>query len=135
MNRLQRAGLKLDSAKCKLFQLKTKFLGHVVSGRGIEPDPEKVRAVMDWSTPRNLTEARDFVALASYYRRFISFFADIVLFVLTRAPDRNRAAPRRGRVQERFVPTVQVKVRPGEVHNNTSYHSDLLRYNILTLNM
>ena len=46
-NRQQRAGLKLNPAKCKLFQLKTKFLGHVVSGRRIEPGPEKVRAVVD----------------------------------------------------------------------------------------
>ena len=36
-----------------------------------------MRAVVDWPTPRNLTEARGFVALASYYRRFISFFAFI----------------------------------------------------------
>ena len=35
-----------------------------------------------------------------------------------RAPAANRAAPRRGQGQERFVPTVQVKVRPGEVHNS-----------------
>ena len=77
VNRLQRAGLKLNPAKCKLLQLKTKFLGHIVSGRGIEPDPEKVRAFVDWHTSRNLTEARGFVALASYYRRFVSSFADI----------------------------------------------------------
>ena len=63
--------------KYKLFQLKTKFLGHVVSERGVEPDPEKVRAVMDWPTPRNLTEARCFVALASCYRRFVDSFAEI----------------------------------------------------------
>ena len=42
MNCLKRAGLKLNPAKCKLFQLKTKFLDHIVSERGIEPDPEKV---------------------------------------------------------------------------------------------
>ena len=86
MNRLQRAGLKLNPAKCKLFQLKTKFLGHVVSGREIEPDPEKVWTVVNWPTPRNLAEARGFVALASYYRRFISFFADIArpIHLLTR---------------------------------------------------
>ena len=53
------------------------FLGHVVSGRGFELNPEKVRAVVDWPTPRNLTEARGFVAMASYYRRFFSSFADI----------------------------------------------------------
>ena len=32
IDRLQKAGLKLNPAKCKLFQLRTKFLGHVVSG-------------------------------------------------------------------------------------------------------
>ena len=77
MNRLQRADQKINPVKCKLFQLRTKFLGHIVSRKGIEPDPEKVRAVVDWPTPRNLTEARGFVALASYYRRFVDSFAEI----------------------------------------------------------
>ena len=57
--------------------LKTKFLRHFVSGRETEPDPEKVRAVIDWPTPRNLTEVRGFVALASYYCRFVGSFAEI----------------------------------------------------------
>ena len=77
MDRLQRAGLKLNPVQCKLYQLKTKFLGHVVSERGVEPDPEKVRAVVDWPTPRNLTEARAIVTLATYYRRFVGSFAEI----------------------------------------------------------
>ena len=47
LDRLQRAGLKLNPVKCKLFQLKTKFLRHVISGSGVEPDPEKVIAVVD----------------------------------------------------------------------------------------
>ena len=79
MDRLQRAGLKLNPVKCKLFQLITKFLGHIVSGRGIEPDPQKVRVIVDWPTPRNLTEARGFMALASYYHRFVGSFAEIAL--------------------------------------------------------
>ena len=73
----RRAGIKLNLTKCKLFQLKTRFLGHIVSERGIETDPTKVRAVVDWPIPRNLTEARGFVALASYYHRFVVSFAEI----------------------------------------------------------
>ena len=42
MNRLQRAGLELNPEKCKLFQLRTKFLEHLVSGKGIEADPKNM---------------------------------------------------------------------------------------------
>ena len=47
------------------------FLGHVVSGDGIEPDPQKVKAVVDWPVPKNIAELRSFTGLCSYYRTFI----------------------------------------------------------------
>ena len=75
--RLRTAGLKLKPSKCHLFQKKVKFLGSVVSEAGVEPDPDKVKTVAEWPIPRNLTEVRSFVALASYYRRHIQNFAEI----------------------------------------------------------
>ena len=76
-DRLRTTGLKLKPAKCHLFQTRVKFLGSVVSESGIEPDPEKVKAVAEWPIPTTLTELRSFVALASYYRRHIQNFAEI----------------------------------------------------------
>jgi len=78
--------LKLKASKCKLFQRKVGFLGHVVSSDGIEPDPEKVKSVTEWPVPRNVSEVRAFVGLASYYRRHVKGFADIArpLHELTR---------------------------------------------------
>ena len=76
-NRLRSANLKLKPSKCKLFQLKVKFLGSVVSERGIEPDPDKLTAISEWPVPKNLTEVRAFVGLASYYRRHVEGFSDI----------------------------------------------------------
>jgi len=73
---LATADLKLKPSKCSLFQRNVKFLGSIVSGEGIAPDPEKVQAVADWPRPQNLTEVRAFVALASYYRRHIRSFAE-----------------------------------------------------------
>ena len=85
-DRLRKANLKLKPSKCNLFQTKVKFLGSVVSGEGIEPDPAKVEAVTSWPRPVNVTEVRGFVALASYYRRHIEHFAEIArpLHELTR---------------------------------------------------
>ena len=69
--------IEVESREVQAIPVKTKFLGHVVSGRGTEPDPEKVRAVVDWPTPKNLMEARGIVALASYYHRLVGSFAEI----------------------------------------------------------
>ena len=43
----------------------------------MEPDPQKVAAVCDWTTPTNVSDLRSFLGLASYYRQYIPHFADI----------------------------------------------------------
>ena len=75
--RLRTAGLKPKPTKCRLFQRKVVFLGHVLSDAGTEPDPEKVSAVANWPVPRSLTEVRSFLGLASYYRSLVKDFSKI----------------------------------------------------------
>jgi hypothetical protein len=75
--RLQAAGLRLKPTKCELFRTKVSFLGHVVSGEGIECDPAKVEAVKNYHRPTNLTELRAFLGFVGYYRRFIQDFATL----------------------------------------------------------
>ena len=41
------------------------FLGHVVSGKGIQVDPKKIGAVIDWLRPITVIEVRSFLGLAS----------------------------------------------------------------------
>ena len=54
-----------------------KFLGHVVSEKGIMTDPDKTKAVREWRIPQSVTELRSFLGFVSYYRRFIKDFAQI----------------------------------------------------------
>ena len=44
-------------------------------GQGVETDPEKTRAVDEWSTPENLVELQSFLGLARHYRRSIADFS------------------------------------------------------------
>ena len=40
-------------------------------------DPEKIEAIMNWHTQRNVTDVRYFMGLAGYYRRFIEGFSKV----------------------------------------------------------
>ncbi|KAL2246237.1 UNVERIFIED_CONTAM: Transposon Tf2-12 polyprotein [Sesamum indicum] len=65
-------------SKCEFWVNQVIFLGHVVSGDGVMPDPSKVKAIMEWRVPKNATEVRSFLGLAGYYRRFVEGFSIIV---------------------------------------------------------
>ena len=38
---------------------------------------EKIRAILDWPTPKNVTELRGFLGLCTYYRRYVSGFSQM----------------------------------------------------------
>jgi len=84
--RLRLANLKLKPTKCRLFQERVTFLGHVISSGGIEPDPGKISCIATWPEPRNLTELRSFLGLASYYKSFVEGFGETArpLYELTK---------------------------------------------------
>jgi hypothetical protein len=54
-----------------------KYLGHVVSEKGIATEPDKVERVANWPIPCTLKDLQQFMGLATYYRRFVKDFADI----------------------------------------------------------
>ena len=76
-SRLREAGLRLKPKKCLLLRDEVQYLGHVISAQGIRPDPAKTDKVKCFPTPHDVTTLRQFVGLASYYRRFVPGFAKI----------------------------------------------------------
>ncbi|KAJ9529863.1 hypothetical protein QJQ45_022262 [Haematococcus lacustris] len=76
---LRQHQLCANLAKCAFWLDTVDFLGHIVSAAGIQPDPTKVKAVLDWPAPQDKHQLRSFLGTANYYRRLLHHHAHRVL--------------------------------------------------------
>ncbi|KAI0997916.1 hypothetical protein K3495_g10275 [Podosphaera aphanis] len=78
LERLQKAGLKLDPSKCEFAKEEIKYLGFIINVKeGIKVDPEKIRAIAAWEAPTDVKGVRSFLGFANFYRIFIEDFAQV----------------------------------------------------------
>ena len=49
------------------------FAGHVISSKGIRPDPSKFQAIRDFPAPKNIKELRSYMGLANQLSSFSKF--------------------------------------------------------------
>ena len=69
--------LRLNKEKCHFCCAYVKFLGHMLTPEGITVDNDKINAIVKRKAPRNLKELISFIQTCSWYRRFISDYAEI----------------------------------------------------------
>ena len=62
-------------------QLYAKFSKNVslVESNGIQVDPKKMEAIIDWSRPIAVIEVKSFMGLAGYYRRIVKAFSKLTV--------------------------------------------------------
>ena len=75
--RLRKADLRLKKEKCNFLKVHIQYLGHIISGDGIEPVPEKLESIEKMPAPTTPKEIKQFLGLTGYYRKFVPRFADI----------------------------------------------------------
>ncbi|XP_043262479.1 LOW QUALITY PROTEIN: uncharacterized protein LOC122403183 [Colletes gigas] len=75
LHALDVAGFSLNLKKCKFFQTTIEYLGREVSAEGIRPGAAKINSLLEAPVPENVRQVRQFMGLASYFRKFIPEFA------------------------------------------------------------
>ena len=68
--------LRLNATKCSLGVGSGKFLGYMVTHRGIEVNPDQIKAINNLWSPRNPKEVQKLIGMAATLNRFISWSAD-----------------------------------------------------------
>ena len=64
--------MKLNSSKCAFEVLLRKFLGFMVSQRGIEANPDKIQAILNMEPPKNIKEVQSLTRRVATLNRFVS---------------------------------------------------------------
>ena len=90
LQRLQEHGVRLRQDKCTFFQESVEYLGHTISAGGVHTTDQKVKAVVDAPSPRDVSELRSFLGLLNYYSKFLPNLASTLhpLHVLLREGQR-----------------------------------------------
>jgi len=58
--------------KCEFFTRKTNFVRFIIKLGQLSIDLKKIKAIVNWQKPENITQLRLFLGFCNYYRRFIT---------------------------------------------------------------
>ena len=75
-NTLRQYSMKLNPSKCAFGVASGKFLGFMVLYRGIEANPEKIKAILDMKPPHNIKEVQSLTGRVAALNRFVSKATD-----------------------------------------------------------
>ena len=73
--RLRKYGLKLNVSKTIIAADEVQYLGYTISGRGVSPSVDKIKALRELPVPKDVRAVREFIGLANYFRFLIPQFA------------------------------------------------------------
>jgi hypothetical protein len=74
---MEAQSLYAKESKCDFGMTELLYLGHIISAQGVQVHQEKIRAILDWSMPKNVIELRSLFWLCSYYRWFVWGFSHL----------------------------------------------------------
>ena len=73
----QDVNLKLNKDKCHFRCMSIPFFGEVMSREGIQPDPQKIRALTEMPVPKNKKELQAFLGIINYLSKFFPDMSEV----------------------------------------------------------
>lgn len=71
LNRLRKFNIKLNPNKINFKTNEVRYIGHVLTDKGIKADPRKTDAIMKMPQPKNIKEMKSFLGIVNYLGKFI----------------------------------------------------------------
>ena len=86
LTRLEKAGLRLNKAKCKFMESCVTYLGYRIDCEGLHPTEDKLEAVRKAPEPKHVTQLKSYLGLLTYYGRFLPHLPSVLspLYTLLR---------------------------------------------------
>ena len=69
--RLDSANLRLNLEKCCIGQEQVKYLGHILTKDGVQPDGDKLSAIQDMAPPQSVADVQRFLGMVTYLGKFV----------------------------------------------------------------
>ena len=76
VRRCREQNIKLNQDKVNLRRKEVPFMGHVISEKGLQADPAKVKAVLEMPTPTDVASVRRFIGFTNYLSKFLPQLSD-----------------------------------------------------------
>ena len=77
LRRIEAAGVTLNPNKCQFGKTEIKFLGHLISENGIQPDPDKTAAIAKMPHPTSVQELKRFMGMVNHLGKFSRNLAEL----------------------------------------------------------
>jgi hypothetical protein len=78
LRRCQERGIKLNKDKFELKLQEITFMGHRIGIKGLQPDPDKVKAVREMKPPSNIEELRRFIGMVTFLGKFLPHLSTVM---------------------------------------------------------
>lgn len=74
----RKLNIKFNLKKLQFEVNEVRFLGMIFSEKGIKPDPDRVKSIIQLSTPQNIMQLQSFLGMVNYLRLFIPNMSELV---------------------------------------------------------